>query len=377
MDRLAIHDRSTSRLGDHLRAYSRPLAELSRLDRPGLRPLASAHAPVMLRAGRLVFTTAYGEARLWIDLARFPALESIASDSDRPRRIALANLILEPWLAPLRLGTTGLGVVPLTGLAITELSISGAGEGAVVCGLPLMIELASLTPLPCVVEDIAPALVAALDASHDGARPVLQAGRAALQSLLLPGRLRITSRAFRLALLRSANPGDVLLGWPLRQPYRAGEPLAGLTLLWGAPSGTHYRMSVDVDGSRITLTGAFTMMNDMLDDTAEGFADAGHQPAHEEDTYAHAAQDADPASPLGSTLDALDVLVHVEVAGLTLSLGALASMGPGHLLELPAPVADAPVRLVSCGRTVGTGQLVAVGDNLGVRIMQLAVNDGR
>lgn len=339
----------------------------------------------MLRPGCLVFTTAYGDARVRIDLARFPALESIARDDNPGRRVALANLFLEPWLAPLRTGDNDIGIGPLVGLAIANLTpdveraspfarAASAGNAPdaplgrpAEYGLALMIAVSAFAPLSCVVEDIAPALVAALGASREAMPETANAGH--LAALPLPGRLRIASRGYRPAVLASLREGDVLLGWPLRQPYRPGAPLAECELRWGAPGGMQYRIPVDVGGSRITLKGPFTMTNDTLDYAARTFADDADPDPTAPDTAA--------APATRHALDALEVLVHVEIGALTLPLAALAAMGPGHLLELPTPIADAPVRLVSCGRTLGTGELVAVGDNLGVRITHLAADDGR
>lgn len=422
-----LHRSPHGQLHTRLGAYARPLAALSRVKAPRamwrVLPASTRSwetAPSLERGATIAFATVYGSLTVSLDVSHFPALESIAHDADVGRRIALANLYLEPWLAPLRDNC-------IDGLAVASLTLlerEGAGKDATEDaaartrssagnGLPIALGKAGL---PCVVEDIAAALVEAIaraadkdddsdqDRTHQDRTPAattVTATRYAnvLRALPLSGGVRIASRAFRIDTLASLRPGDVLLGWPRRTPYRPGAPFDDLTVRWGAASGTQFQAHADVDGFRIFLKGPFTMTHDALDYPTDHPADSltdsltdsptAYTPDHAGDgsnpsaDVASDINDADafvgppaPALP-PRVLDAMTLPVHIEVATLALPLSALAAMHPGYLLELPVPLEDAPIRLVSCGRTIGTGQLVAVGDNLGVRITDLATGNER
>jgi type III secretion protein Q len=67
------------------------------------------------------------------------------------------------------------------------------------------------------------------------------------------------------------------------------------------------------------------------------------------------------------------VPVSFEVDTARVSLAELASMRPGYVIELDQPVSSAPVRLVCHGQTVGHGQLVAIGEQMGVRILSMGL----
>ncbi len=74
-------------------------------------------------------------------------------------------------------------------------------------------------------------------------------------------------------------------------------------------------------------------------------------------------------------LDALEVSLRFEVGELSLTLGELKSIRPGHVFELAQPINRSAVRIVAHGNVLGKGHLVAVGDRLGVRVSEFAPND--
>jgi type III secretion protein Q len=71
------------------------------------------------------------------------------------------------------------------------------------------------------------------------------------------------------------------------------------------------------------------------------------------------------------TLDELQLPIVFELDTARISLAALADMRPGYAVELDVPLREATVRLVCHGQTLGQGQLVAIGDQLGVRITRM------
>jgi type III secretion protein Q len=71
-------------------------------------------------------------------------------------------------------------------------------------------------------------------------------------------------------------------------------------------------------------------------------------------------------------LDQIELPLELTLPAPTLSLVELAALAPGDVVTLPLSTADASVRLSVNGQTLGLGELVAVGSQLGVRIVRLA-----
>ena len=74
------------------------------------------------------------------------------------------------------------------------------------------------------------------------------------------------------------------------------------------------------------------------------------------------AADADPARRL-------PVRLEFELGRSELSVGELADLQPGHVFPLATALEGANVAIRANGRDVGRGELVAVGDTLGVRLV--------
>lgn len=70
-------------------------------------------------------------------------------------------------------------------------------------------------------------------------------------------------------------------------------------------------------------------------------------------------------------LDDVPLTVVCQVGSLELPLGQLRELGEGSVLALPDSQADA-VQLMVNGRCVGRGELVAIGEGLGVRLTRFA-----
>ncbi|CAG9166928.1 FliM/FliN family flagellar motor switch protein [Cupriavidus pampae] len=345
----SVHiDSLRARLPHHapaLARLSRALPAIARQARLDATLLVSAREPVMVLPACATIASDAGDAVLRFDLASSPALESIAADRDDARRVALANLYLAPWLAALQPAHTGALVVRDIGVATR----SGDGRG---------LSLTFGTDAPCVIDAIDLSLVEALERSLDASplRADAPAGR-------LAGRLQIATRMLRLDTLRGLRVGDVLLGWPLRALFMSGAPLHGLSLRWGSAQGVQAHATVSVDGSTLTLESPLTMTHDTQDFAVE-IAPELEVPEHDA-----------PQDLAALDLGPMTVPVRVELVTLELSLDAIAALHAGSIVELPAPLDGAIVQLVCCGNTVASGQLVAVGDNLGVRIVHQI--DGR
>ncbi|MGI4859174.1 MAG: type III secretion system cytoplasmic ring protein SctQ [Janthinobacterium lividum] len=382
-------------LRDHLPAYTQPVAALSRIRSPLIRALPAGHHVDMLRPGHLTLSTNVGNVRIRMDLAAQPALESIALDPEPARRVALANLYLQNLLDVLQSHVAAHGIHTLT---IGEL-VPADARRTVLPGLGIVCRLPDPASQPsgnaadgtggnvaesdeslwdgdfhCIVETLSPTLVdafAATHAAHAAPPPCLLAN---LTGIPIPTRLRLTSRRYKRATLRSLQHGDVLLGWscphhnqlfaPEWKNDRPGDgPRTGAHWLWGSAGHMQGRHPVSIEGNRIHITG----MPDMNDDRIAPSLPISA--AADADFATASAPPADDARALDtSILDGVDLMVHLELGCIAMAAAELARVRPGDILTLPERISHATVNLVVSGRTVATGELVAVGDQLGVRV---------
>jgi type III secretion protein Q len=72
--------------------------------------------------------------------------------------------------------------------------------------------------------------------------------------------------------------------------------------------------------------------------------------------------------------DNIPVSLDFELGNLALPLGELATLKPGYVFELPGSLEKVRVAICSNGTRVGQGELVAVGDVLGVQLVSLDVD---
>ncbi|CAB3773598.1 type III secretion system cytoplasmic ring protein SctQ [Paraburkholderia humisilvae] len=320
-------------LAPYLQHYSARLAQLScalSASRDAV-PVDVLHGDTAapLRPGSIRITSDTGHLCCCFDLHRFPGLESIAEDADEQRRIALANLWLEPLLEALR----------QYGIAQPRIAALSADAAAPRDGLPVRVQIGD--------ERIVVAVDDAGGDFIDALRP-LAAGAplpAAFAQLRVPGTLRLFSRRYAVTVLASVKPGDVLIGWDGAQPCATptiATPL-NATLVWGATRAACHRMAVTVDGTQILLLTSPAAMDHEL-----------------------------PTPDSLTPLNAMQVAVHVELPALELPLAELATLQAGSILPLATPLAHAEVHLVTHGQRIGTGHLVAVGGYLGVQVTRIA-----
>lgn len=82
------------------------------------------------------------------------------------------------------------------------------------------------------------------------------------------------------------------------------------------------------------------------------------------------AQEAAPApAPPPDPARSLPVQVEFELGRTEMSIGELADLQPGYVFPLATPLEGASVTIRANGRVAGRGELVAVGDTLGVRLL--------
>lgn len=68
---------------------------------------------------------------------------------------------------------------------------------------------------------------------------------------------------------------------------------------------------------------------------------------------------------------ALRVPVRFEIGCRRMRLSELCAVRPGEVLDLDRAIESATVTIFCGDDPIGTGQLVAIGDRLGVRVMEL------
>jgi type III secretion protein Q len=164
----------------------------------------------------------------------------------------------------------------------------------------------------------------------------------AWNALPLPACLTLRSRPFPLAELRATEPGDVLVLGTRQRLW------SSLLLQAGGRAWLAAR-----DGARLRVLGTFSApLMEPIMPTAEAAATP---------------ETAEPAS----LLDAIPLSLSFQLGSLPLNLGELARLAPGYVFELPGRLDCAEVLLQANGRTIGRGELVAVGDTLGVQVLEL------
>jgi type III secretion protein Q len=286
-------------------------------------------------------------ARVRLDIAQHSALASAVASSDpasAPLRRAVSAILLEPLLRALL--TLGFEDVELVSL-----------------------ERAACAPLrePCCAvvfrqgEARFHASIEHIDAGWLDALEALVTRQCTpfathVSEIAVPGRLRIGEKTMRVATLDSLRVGDVVLRAvpdALGALLRGYGTASGLQLVWGRYGTRQLRATADVAPHLITLS--------------------------EDPTMSH---DTQFSAPLTDSIDTpveisdLDLPLKLEIDTVSMPVAQLSALRAGYVLELPTAVPDARVRLVTYGQTIGFGELVSVGDHLGVRLVQLSRGHG-
>lgn len=158
-------------------------------------------------------------------------------------------------------------------------------------------------------------------------------------ALPLPARVALPGPALDASQWRALRPGDVLVVGPRARLQRAELRMHGR--LWP--------LARDAAGWRV-------------DGAGQPFFPSQEIPV---------SSDVAPTAPSAETASVPDVPVRIEfeVGSLELTLDALGALQPGYVFALPAPAEGANVVLRANGKVAGRGELVAVGDTLGVRLL--------
>jgi type III secretion protein Q len=180
-------------------------------------------------------------------------------------------------------------------------------------------------------------------------------------SLKLRLRLATAPIELPLATLRSLRGGDVLI---------AGHRLAVLDGLVAAIDDGP-RFAVSTESGRYRIDRALPALEHTRSPGPEAKEAA---PMNDDVDNSVAKPNEQPPASEGPALDALPVRLEFDLGQLSIALGELAALAPGYVFTLPQPVEGSNVTIRANGTAVGRGELVAVGETLGVRLLALGTN---
>lgn len=343
----------------------------------GLEDDSHIARPAFEDPGVIELAHSRGAVCVTIDLAAYPSLQIAAwprgdaaspPDAERALRNAVAGVLLEPLLK--RLSVAGLGELRIVRVLHGVPAAAGLRDSVPVV-LSFTIEGRTHVAEVCVDAPLLDVLETLRSTRHISSTWAAQSSAAAPSGTsapyagqLVPGRLVLGARRLPVETLHALAPGDVLLrslasclsslvGGAAHEAKATATAIAA----WGTPGLVRMHVPVTIDGLKLLVMKEPTM-TDELDPTHLGETLSSDQP--------------DDPIDIGD----LDLPVQFEVDTIALPLSQLCALRPGYVLELQTPVADAQLKLVAHGQTIGFGELVTVGDHLGVRILRMAHGDG-
>lgn len=178
------------------------------------------------------------------------------------------------------------------------------------------------------------------------AGPALDPAAPALGPLRLPLAFELGRSAISLRELRGVARGDIVA---IERWRGQGRGIAVVPCIGGA-----LRLGGEAlaDGAQITLSPDEEI-------TMTGLESPEAAPA---------------AAPGRDRLDDMEVALRFEVGELSLTLRELRGLAPGHVFDLGQPLNRCAVRIYAHANLLGQGHLVAIGDQLGVRVSAFAAD---
>jgi type III secretion protein Q len=279
-----------------------------------------------------------------MDLSNWPALASAALDpdanpADAELRRAIASVLLEPLFQ-----------------ILASLGFEGIRSSAVHRGRPEPDAALPTVSFRLAERDIRLGIVHAADGWLDLLEQLVADQcvpfPACISRLPVPGRIEIGSRALNVAALQSLRPGDIVMRavqHPANAIFDAAPTPICAPIAWGSHGMRQLRCTAHIDSTTLTLTGAVRMSLATSNDSLS--------PAEPQETLVSVGE--------------LDLPVKIEIDTVSMPVAQLSALRAGYVLELPTLVRDAQVRLTSYGQTLAHGELVAVGEHVGVRILRM------
>lgn len=358
----------------------------------------AASAEPLEDAGRIVLAHLSGQLALHVDLARYPSLQILAtpaeadhSGTQQSLRNAIANAVLAPLVDSFNASGAGTWRVASVQRATKE-SATFESDNAARLRIALMREGVAYETLFDIALPTLRLIETRLASFGDQQQ---RRDLDAFATLGVPGRIALGARRVSIRALQKLRPGDVLLRTFSRATVlglRGHGPLH-LRAAWGTPGLRCMLATVAFDGALLTLNDDPIMSEETLQVEGDELPridygdppldDVPHEAAiatgtaaptmseTEEETEAEAeAAPFTQTSPLD--IGELDLPVQFEIDTLALPLSQVAALRRGYVIELDTPVTDARIKLVAHGQTIGHGELVSVGEHLGIRITGMA-----
>jgi type III secretion protein Q len=282
-------------------------------------------------------------ASVRINIAQHPALASVVT-SNEPASARLRDAVSAILLRPLVRALHSLGFDGVTIASLERAAHVRPHEPC--CALAFRLGDARLD---VVIEHIDRGWLDALEVLVTQQCMPLAAH---VSDIVVPGRLRIGEKTMSLTALDSLRTGDIILRTvpdPIAALLRNEASPARMSVVWGRYGTRQLSALADVTHHRLILSEDPTM----TDDTQ--FSAPLIDPM---DTPVEISQ--------------LDLPLRLEIDTVSMPVAQLSALRAGYVLELPTAVRDARIRLVAYGQTIGFGELVSVGDHLGVRLVQIA-----
>lgn len=308
------------------------------------------HALASQRLGWIDFQAANAYASIGIVLARQPALASVLGDtSASPEEFAatasLRNAVLAILLKPVLDAFAALGIPDV------HAAVRGAGgRSGPVCTLRCATATHRFEVALGAIDDSWLELI-----ERKVAAQAIDVSRR-LGEIAIPGRLCLGQQSLSVAQLNSLRPGDIVLGAlpaALRDLLEPSNPAVAMEARWGAPATHQLQARVNVESNRLTFMENPLMTYETLENETS-------------------VSDADTPVAIGE----LDLPVKFEIDTVSLSVAQLSALQAGYVLELPTRVSETRIRLVAYGQTIGQGELVSIGEQMGVRIVKMSHDHG-
>ncbi|WP_254367120.1 type III secretion system cytoplasmic ring protein SctQ [Paraburkholderia sp. NMBU_R16] len=283
-------------------------------------------------------------ASIIIDVSQHEGMASLtAADSDTHAsvRLAIASILMTALITALdRIGINAVEVVSVDRDGISEY------ENKPCCAFSFRLDGQRIDAV--LVDADEAWLIAFERLAEQQCAPLTQC----VSEIRVPGRLQLGEKATSVAKLRSLRPGDVLLrAIPKSVAALAAGTLASINAhaVWGRYGTRQLHVPVSVSQAALTLN---------------------EDPIVSHDTHFNAPLTESIDEPVG--VSELDLPLRLEIETVSLPVSQLSALRVGYVIDLPMSVGDARIRLVTYGQTIGFGELVTVGDHLGVRIIQVS-----
>ncbi len=301
----------------------------------------SVHASGRSAGLALELHSRQGILHLAVDISAWPALQVAASLSDSATGDAVLTALLQPVLEPLQELLGAIRVQRANDATTASIAMVHGKKNVVVALSACSPELAAQIRLAF------PAMT----------RPQLSS----LGPLCMRGRLLLMTHKWSTKVLSTLECGDLVL------PPDGSGAMARWQL--GVGQGPNWPVRINIKEFTVQI------------DTPQQPPAAASAPG---DKSASPAEPGKPGvraevSPPGivegppSAWSTLELPVNFELDTARISLSELAALRPGSAIELDQPLDEAVVRLVCQGQTLGEGQLVAIGERLGVRITRMGL----